>query len=113
MRIHKDLTLERWNSYSLAFRMANIGADASRCMRYKKKGELIDAKIALERMLELIDATVADPYLKRSSRREILRTREAFIDFILFDNEYQSTDTQWENYFNYFSFVAAAERNKN
>lgn len=111
MRIHKDLTQERWNSYSLFFQLANVGADVSRCFRHKKNNESIDSKLALERGLELLDATISDPK-NRKSLKELLRVREALLDFALFNNEYKTSEDFWEQYFYDFNYAYAAQRGK-
>lgn len=62
-------------------------------------------------MLELIDLTVADP--KNKGRlREILRTREALVDFFVYDNEYNTTEEIWHNYFFAFNYAAALKRGR-
>jgi hypothetical protein len=41
--------------------------------------------------------------------KEWLRTREALVDHFVYDNGYQTTDEQWQNYFYSFNYAA---RNK-
>jgi len=60
---------------------------------------------ALERALELIDLTVADPRLAGRGR-EILRAREVVCDFLVGDNVYGSTAESLDRYF--LTFAAAA-----
>jgi hypothetical protein len=53
--------------------------------------------------------TVADP--KNKGRlRKILRTREALVDFFVYDNEYNSNETIWQNYFFAFNYAAAMQK---
>ncbi len=110
MRLHKDLTPERWFSFSLNMQLANVGADVSRAIRWKNEDNKEFSKNAFERALELLSLTILDPKLSSAALREMCRVRECLIDYFLFDNKYGSSDTSWETYFYYFSYLAAAER---
>ena len=113
MMMHKDLTPERWFRFSLVEQLANIGSDVIRTINWKKKGDLEASRAALFRALELIDLTVADPKNKKRCRlREILRTREALVDHFLYDNEYNTTDEQWYNYFFQYNYAAAIQKGR-
>ncbi len=63
-------------------------------------------------MLELLSLTILDPKNRGARRRELCRTREALIDHFWFDNEYQTTDEIWHDYFWQFSYAAALERDR-
>lgn len=57
--------------------------------------------------------TVADPKNRKRGRlREILRTREALVDFFVYDNEYKTTEEIWQNYFFAFNYAAALQKGK-
>jgi hypothetical protein len=108
MVYHKGLTAERWFGMSILEQMANIGSEVSRAISWRERNAEY-SRNALYRALELIDLTVEDA--KNIGRlREILRVREALVDFLLFDNTYRSTDEQWEKYF--YAFNLAANRNR-
>jgi hypothetical protein len=64
---------------------------------------------ALYRALELIDLTVLDKKNK-NSLKEILRVREALIDYFMGENIYKSSDIIWEKYFHFFNL--SARKNK-
>ena len=111
MIIHKELAAGRWFKFSLIEQLANVGVDIERTIRWRDKGDLEMSRKSFERALELIDLTVADP--KNKGRlREILRTREALVDHFVYDNEYQTTDKIWQNYFFAFNYAAALQRGK-
>jgi len=110
MIIHKDLTPERWFSFSIFKQLANVGMDVTRTIDWKKKDNLEYSTNALYRALELLDLTIADPKNRGCRRRELLRVREALVDFIMYDNEYQTTETFWHDYFYNFNYAAALER---
>lgn len=106
MIIHKELAAGRWFKFSLVEQLANIGSDIERTISWKKKGDLEYSRKAFERALELLDLTVADS--KNKGRlREVLRVREALVDHFVYDNEYNSTDESWQNYFFAFNYAAA------
>ena len=104
--IHKEAAAGRWFEFSLMEQLANIGADVGRANRWKKAGVKNDSLRAFERALELFDLTVADP--KNKGRlKEVVRVREFFIDYYMFDNAYGFTDESWEDYFYSFNYAAA------
>jgi hypothetical protein len=84
---------------------ANIGGEVQRTInwtRENKEGLKINA---FRRCLELIDLTAAGltsfPRLK-----ELLRARELLVDHFLYQNQYQTTQKQWERYFLPFAVAA-------
>lgn len=111
MIIHKELAAGRWFKFTLIEQLANIGSDVIRAINWKIKGDMKACEAALFRALELIDLTVADQ--KNKGRlREILRTREALVDHFLYDNEYNTTDEQWYNYFFQYNYAASMQRGR-
>lgn len=109
MILHKGLTQERWNKFSLVEQLANVGSDVIRTIEWKKKSNNEASAQAFERALELIDLTIADP--KNKGRlKEIVRSREALVDHFVYDNSYNTTDQQWYNYFFQFNYAAALQR---
>ena len=111
MTIHKDLAAGRWFELSLIEQLANIGTDIERCINWKKKEHAEYSRAAFDRALELLYLTVEDP--KNKGRlREILRTREALIDFFVYDNEYNTTVEQWQKYFLQFNYSAALRKGR-
>lgn len=96
---------ERWNYLSLSEQMANIGAEIGRTINWRKKGNAEMSTNALYRGLELLDLTINDKKNK-NSLKEILRVREALVDFFIGDNIYKSSNVIWEKYFYYFNLAA-------
>lgn len=91
--------------------LANIGTDVDRAIRWKNKGDMQQSKAALFRALELMYFTIADPKNKRILK-ELLRVREALVDYFMYDNIYGSTDKLWYDYFYAYNYAAALERGK-
>lgn len=112
MIIHKDLTLKHWFKFSLFEQLANIGADVARAIEWKNNQNLNYSAKAFERALELLDATIKDPKNRGPRLKEILRVREALIDYFIYDNEYLTSDQFWQDYFYNFNYAAALQKGK-
>lgn len=112
MTIHKDVTLERWFKFSLFEQLANVGTDIERAIYWKENGNLNYSKQAFERALELLNLTITDPKNRGAKLKEIVRVRESLIDHFVYDNEYRTTDTLWQQYFFNFNYAAALQRGR-
>ena len=109
--IHKDLASGRWFTFSLVEQLANVGSDVERTIQWKKRGNKEYSQHALERALELLDLTIADP--KNKPRlKEILRVRNMFADHYMGINEFSFTDEYWQQYFFDFGYAAAIQRGR-
>lgn len=110
--IHKGLLESgRWFRFSLMEQMANIGTDVDRAIKWRNNGDMIDSEQAVERALELLDFTIADP--KNKPRlKEILRVRAMLADYFFGINEFGFTDEFWHNYFYDFNYAAAIARGR-
>lgn len=112
MRIHKTLTADHWFSLSIFEQLANIGCDIERTIAWKKQNQPDFSKKAFERVLELLDLTIADPQNKGGRLKELVRTREALVDYFVYDNTYNSTEEQWKKYFYDFNYAAALQHGR-
>lgn len=110
--IHKGLTQERWFKFSLFEQLANVGMDIERTIQWKNKENQEYSQQAFERALELLDLTIADPKNNQGKRKELLRVREALIDYFMYDNEYASTSELWQSYFYDFALASAITRGR-
>ena len=108
---HPSLANGRWFKFSLLEQLANVGSDVERTIQWKKKGDLEYSQQAFERALELLNFTIADPK-NRKRLKEILRVREALLDYFMGDNEYCSTNEFWQEYFYQFGYAAAVQRGR-
>jgi hypothetical protein len=106
---HETLAAGRWAEFSLMEQLANIGGEVERTMSWRRRNNAELAGRALDRALELLDMTLADPRHKLRLK-ELTRMREALLDFFLGDNQFGSTDQAWRRYF--LSFGLAARRRK-
>jgi len=104
MKLHQGLTSGRWQKLNIFEQMANIDAEIGRTLNWRDKSPA-DSTMTFERALELLDLTIADPK-NRNSLKELLRLRETLTDYFVFDNQYSSSKSSWENYFYAFNYAA-------
>jgi len=106
---HRDLAAGRWWKLSLAEQMGHVGSEVSRAARWTGRHPDI-ARGALDRALELLDLMLADPRHRQAPARlrEIARGREVLADFFAGPNEYGSSASSLQKY--YDAFARAARR---
>lgn len=102
---HKTLNLERWQKFSLAEQLGNIGSEVSRTVSAKKREDKKLSENAFERALELFDLTIMDKR-NRKRLREIGRLREVFTDAFLGGSEYKSSLSDVDRYLLDFALLA-------
>jgi hypothetical protein len=102
---HQELAAGRWQQLTFLEQMANIGSEVARTINWRKKNNTAYSNLAFDRALELLDLTIAAAQ-KASQLRELLRVREALVDYFVFDNTYQSNDKAWQDYFLAFNYAA-------
>ena len=108
---HRDLAAGRWRELSLAEQLGNVGSEVSRAIRWSSRNQDI-ARTALHRALELIDLTLDDPRQRGSVARlrEIARAREVVVDFLAGSNQYGSTCSSLQKYFDAYALAARRRR---
>ncbi len=106
---HQDLAAGRWKELPLVERMANIGSEVERALRWREKNNAEYSRKAFERALELVDLTLESPG-KRSHLKELARLREALVDYFYGTNEFGSTESSWRKYFSHFTFAVRGNR---
>ena len=106
---HHGLGDGRWWQLSVAEQLGNIGSEVSRAIRWMHRKPEV-AQGALYRALDLFDLTLADPrHLgSRARLREIARAREVVVDFFAGANEYGSTASSLQRYFDMYAVAARA-----
>jgi hypothetical protein len=108
---HQEMAAGAWWTLTLCEQMGHVGSEVSRALNWKDRNPAI-AQGALERALELLDLTLADPRRLRFTARlrEIARAREVLLDFLVGPNQYRSTDSALRRYFDTFALAAARAR---
>jgi hypothetical protein len=107
--IHTDLAAGRWHALSLAEQLGNVGSEIGRAISASRQGNAPRMQAALDRALELIDLTLADP-THVGRRRELCRAREVVCDFFIGQNDYASTAESLDAYFTRFALAARLHR---
>jgi hypothetical protein len=108
MVFHETLANGRWNTFSLAEQMGNIGSEVHRSIIAFQKKDMVRFTNAFDRALELFDLTLADPKLQ-GRRWEIGRAREVFCS-LFYDPEPYSTPEGLDKYFMEFAVAARLAR---
>ena len=106
---HPELTAGRWRSFTLMEQLANVGSEVERALSWAAKGNAAYSRSALERALELLDLTIADPR-HRTRLKELTRTREILLDYFVGENQYGSSEAAWRSYFGAYGMAAALQR---
>ena len=109
--IHKGLTEHRWFSFSIFEQLGNVGSEFERSASAFQRGDEVRFENAFERMLELLDLTIADPKWRTYSRlRELLRLREEVCDVFHGNKVFGTPIDVLKTYFLYFGIAARADR---
>ena len=109
--VHRGLAQGRWFTLSICEQLANVGSEVERATRWHQRGEREHFERAFDRMLELLDLTIADPRWRHRGRlKELLRVREVLCDLFYGGNVYGTTFEDINKYFLYFGIAARANR---
>jgi hypothetical protein len=108
MSMHTSLAGGRWNEFPLHIQLANVGSEVARALAAKKINNTRRLNPALDRMLELLDLTIADQK-NQTKLQELCRLREVLCDYFWGENEYQSSPENLDTYFLTFSRSGATE----
>ena len=104
---HREQAAGRWWQLTLAEQLGNVGSEVSRTLRWRSRNASI-AQGAMDRALELLDLTLADPRHRRSVARlrEIARAREVLVDFLDGPNQYHSSAASLQRYFDAYALAS-------
>ena len=102
---HKDLSLSKWGELTLPEQLGNIGSELNRMINWRNKNKAI-ANRAFERMLELIDLTLANLH-NGHHLKEVARAREMLVlNWFLNTPDSQNELIQLNKYFLQFAVLA-------
>ncbi|MEO0077704.1 MAG: hypothetical protein ABIK86_01710 [candidate division WOR-3 bacterium] len=107
--VHRELAAGSWFKYSLVEQLANVGSEVERAIRWRREGRHDAGNKAMERALELLGLTIADPKNRRRLK-EVCRVQELLVDWYYGENQYGSTDESWQRYFLGFAWAAQARK---
>lgn len=105
---HEALAAGKWQELTLAEQMGNVGSEVSRALGWRDKNERLFMG-AVERALELLDFTIADPRWRRGLK-ELTRVREFLCDIAFGERQYHISLEDLDHYF--FQFALAARFHK-
>jgi hypothetical protein len=91
--------------------LANVGSEIERALSWAAKNNPDYSRMALERGLELLELTIADPR-HRHRLKELTRLREVLLDYFVGENQYGSTESSWHSYFHSYGLAAARARSR-
>jgi hypothetical protein len=106
---HRELAAGGWRVLPLIEQLANVGSEVERALRWADKGNAGYSARAVERALELLGLTIADPKNKHRLK-EITRLREALLDYFFGSNEFASSPAGWHSYFHAYGIAVAVRR---
>ncbi len=106
---HPELAAGRWQSFTLVEQLANVGSEVARALGWASKGNAQYSRMAVERGLELLDLTIADPRHRRRLK-ELTRVREVLGDYFFGENQFGSTESNWRSYFGAYGMAAALKK---
>ncbi|MBQ6390106.1 MAG: hypothetical protein IJH88_00615 [Eggerthellaceae bacterium] len=101
-----EIDRERWAQLSIFEQMGNIGAEVGRAVNATRAGKDKRAQGAIDRAVDLLDATVEVLVAQKSPRvKEVLRAREEFLR-LFFDDTFEEDADNIVRYFNLFAIAA-------
>lgn len=105
-----DAASLRWERFTLAEQLANVGSEVDRAIRAWQAGNSARFEGALARALALFDLTAADGRWRGPPCREILRAREEFCRLFFDPTVDPGSAEGLRRYFLAFAVAARARR---
>lgn len=107
--IHKEMAMGKWFKLSLCEQLGNVGSEVGRALKRHNEGNVELRNRAVDRALDLLDLTIADPRWKHRLK-EILLGRHLLADLFYGKNEFNTKPEQIERYYTYFAIAARVGR---
>jgi hypothetical protein len=102
-----QINRQRWAELNILEQMGNIGSEVGRSIRAKQAGEQEAFNGALERALDLFDATTEELVANKSPRaREVLRARDQYLELFYGGKDSFKDAPKLENYFMEYAIAA-------
>ena len=101
----------RWATLSIFEQMGNIYSEVGRSFKAKEQGDTIGSQAAINRAIDLFDATVNSLVASKSPRvKEVLRAKEQYLDIINNINADLTSIQSLDRYFMQFAIAARLNR---
>jgi len=104
-----NIQADRWFKRCIFEQLSNVGCELDRAVRRRNKGELEDSKIFFNIALKFLQFTIDDPK-HTVYRNELIKVKHDLIDYFLGNNENDTTDEQWYDYFMFFNYIYALQK---
>ena len=101
-----EIDREKWARLSIYEQLGNVSSEVGRAINATRAGKDKRAQGAIDRAVDLLDATVEVLVAQRSPRvKEVLRAREEFLR-LFYDGTFEEDADNIARYFNLFAIVA-------
>jgi hypothetical protein len=101
---------DRWSQMTIQEQMGNIGSEVGRSIKAWRAHDTDRFDGALNRALDLFDATTEQLISQHSPRaKEVLRSRDQFLS-LFFDNTFETDASKIEDYFMQYALAARSDR---
>ena len=101
---------DQWAQLSIFEQMGNIGSEVGRAISAQRRGKTDRVNGAIDRALDLFDATTEVLVKEKSPRtREVLRARDEFLR-LFYDGTFESDASGIEKYFTQYAVAARNQR---
>ena len=98
---------ERWDKLDIFNQMGNIYSEVGRSFKARGAGNIKDQREAVNRAIDLFDATVNSLLDKKSSKvKEVLRAKEQFLDVMYAERLNTAEVKKLDGYFLQFAIAA-------
>lgn len=98
-------TEKRWGNFTIWQQLLAVGSEVGRARSSEERDDKDGKRRALERAMELLDFTIADPRWRNHRLAELLRARELVAGHFDGSDAYDSTLADLENYFNDYGWL--------
>lgn len=107
MSTNYTINEDRWAKLDIFNQMGNIYSEVGRSLKTKGQKDSRRHEEAIDRAIELFDATIRSLIAKKSPQsKEVLRAKEQFLDIVLDDNASVESTQSLERYFMQFAIAA-------
>ena len=101
-----EIDRQRWAQMTIYEQLGNVSSEVGRAINATRAGKDKRAQAAIDRAVDLLDATVEVLVQQKSPRvKEVLRAREEFLR-LFFDGTFEDDADNIARYFNFFAIVA-------
>lgn len=110
MNGHYRIDRQKWAKLSLLEQMGNIGSEVGRSIKAKQNGDQAAWQAALERTLDLFDATTDELVKFKSLRsKEVFRAKDQYLQLFYNPASVEADSQKLEKYFIQLAIAARSQ----